>query len=102
KGAHVRAHGCASSRRRALGEKRRAVEPTGCWLDRHAGAMVLATFAETKVARSRQRAEPGFLAKRSKWIPAFAGMTILKKSQESSTSRLPREQKNGRSAESAR
>src|SRR5579875_2057331 len=55
KGAHVRAQGCASSRRRAPGEKRRAVEPTGRWRDRHAGAMVLATFAETKVARSPWR-----------------------------------------------
>src|SRR5579885_3390145 len=32
-------------------------------------------FAETKVARSRQRAEPRKSCERSKWIPAYAGMT---------------------------
>jgi len=32
-GAHVRAQGRASSRRRAIGKKRRAVEPTGCRRD---------------------------------------------------------------------
>ncbi|MBS0433012.1 MAG: hypothetical protein JSS21_11510 [Proteobacteria bacterium] len=61
---------------RAPGEKRKAVEPTRCWFDRHAGAMVLATFAETKVARSLgRRAEKDRDVERQNaksWIPGSA------------------------------
>lgn len=57
-GAHVRGQGWPSSRRRAIGEHQgrfRQHDVAGTVM---LGAMVLATFAETKVARSRTRAKP--------------------------------------------
>src|SRR6185437_13668261 len=47
-GAHVRAQGCASSRRRAPGEKRREVEPTRCRRDRHAERNGFGDFCRNK------------------------------------------------------
>ena len=53
KGAHVRGHGWPSSRRRATGEHRGEFRRHDVGETVMPGAMVLATFAETKVARSR-------------------------------------------------
>jgi len=58
-GAHVRAQGCASSRRPAWREKRRAVSPTRSRRNRRAGRLALVTFPERKVTRSPlRRAKP--------------------------------------------
>ena len=58
-GAHVRAQGCASSRRRAIGEHQGKSSRHDVGEIVMPGAVVLVTFAETKVTRAHgMRAEP--------------------------------------------
>ena len=51
-GAHVRAHGCASSRQPAWREKHREVSSTRSRRNRRARRTASATFVETKAARA--------------------------------------------------